>query len=228
MRPVIGLTAYVEPARWAAWHTDATLLHTWYPEAVTRCGGIPVLLPPQQDAATELVERVDALILTGGPDIAATMYGQEPHSANDRPRHMRDEFEVALYRTARDAGKPVLGICRGLQVMAVAEGGYLTQHLPDVTDLEHKSASEPFADHLARFMPGSLAHRLLGESLQVNSRHHQAVADPGRLVVTGLAEDDTVEACEVEGASFALGVQWHPEHGGDVRLFQALIAAASS
>lgn len=226
MRPVIGLTAYVEPARWAAWHTDATLLHAWYPEAVIRSGGVPVLLPPQQDAAAELVGSVDGLILTGGPDISATMYGQEPHPSNDLPRHLRDEFEVALYRQAREAGTPILGICRGLQIMAVAEGGYLTQHLPEVTDLVHRVKLGTFTEHLATFEPGSLAHGLLGEQMVVNSSHHQAVADPGRLLVTGRAADGTVEACEAPGSGFALGVQWHPEHGGDVRLFQALVDAA--
>lgn len=226
MRPVIGLTAYVEQAQWVAWHTDATLLHSWYPEAVVRSGGIPVLLPPQQEAATQLVNRIDALVLTGGPDLAATMYGQDPHPANDRPRHLRDEFEVALYRAAREADKPVLGVCRGLHIMAVAEGGYLTQHLPDVTDLAHRITLGAFTEHRASFTSGSLAHRLLGDAMVVNSSHHQAVADPGRLRITGIAEDRTVEACEEPNAAFVLGVQWHPEHGGDVRVFQGLIDAA--
>lgn len=225
VRPVIGLTAYVEPARWAAWHADATLLHSWYPEAVVRSGGIPVLLPPQQEAAAVLARRVDALILTGGPDISATMYGQEPHAANDRPRHLRDEFEVALYRAARQAGRPVLGICRGLQIMAVAEGGSLTQHLPDVSELSHRVKVGTFTEHPATFVPGSLVHSLLGDQMVVNSSHHQAVSDPGRLTVTGRAADGTIEACEAVGGEFALGVQWHPEYGGDVRLFQALVAA---
>lgn len=227
MRPVIGLTAYVEPARWAAWHTDATLLHAWYPEAVIRSGGIPVLLHPQQDAAADLVSRIDGLILTGGPDLAATMYGQDPHPSNDRPRHLRDEFEVAVYRAAREADLPVLGICRGLQIMAVSEGGYLTQHLPDVTDLPHRIKLGTFTEHTASFAPGSLIGQLLGAEMIVNSSHHQAVADPGRLQVTGRAPDATIEACEATGARFALGVQWHPEHGGDVRLFQALVAAST-
>lgn len=227
MRPVIGLTAYTEPAQWAAWQTDATLLHSWYPEAVIRAGGIPLLLPPQDDAAQALVARVDALILTGGPDIAATMYGQDPHPQNDTPRHLRDEFEVAVYRNARDAGIPVLGVCRGLQIMAVAEGGHLTQHLPDVTDLPHRIRPGTFTEHLAAFTPGSRIHALFGDEALVNSSHHQAVADPGRLTVTGRAQDGTIEACEVDGDVFALGVQWHPEHGGDVRVFQALVDAAA-
>jgi putative glutamine amidotransferase len=228
MRPVIGLTAYVEPARWVAWNTDAALLHAWYPEAVIRSGGIPVMLPPQQEAAAALASRIDALILTGGPDISATMYGQDPHPTNDRPRHLRDEFEVAMYRAVREAGKPVLGVCRGLQIMVVAEGGYLTQHLPDVTDLPHREKVGAFTEHGAMFAPDSIAHRLLGAQMTVNSSHHQAVGDPGRLSVTGRAEDGTIEVCEAVGDEFVIGVQWHPEYGGDVRLFQALVEAATS
>lgn len=228
MRPVIGLTAYTEPAQWAAWHTDATLLHAWYPEAVTRSGGIPVMLPPQEDAAAQLVARIDALILTGGPDISATMYGQEPHAQNDTPRHLRDEFEVSIYRNAREAGIPILGICRGLQIMAVAEGGYLTQHLPDVTDLAHRFQRGTFTEHGATFTADSLVASLLGPEMVVNSSHHQAVADPGRLTVTGRAQDGTIEVCEATDDPFTLGVQWHPEHGGDVRLFQALVDAATA
>ena len=226
MRPVIGLTAYVEQARWVAWDTDAALLHAWYPEAVIRSGGSPVLIPPQQGAAEELVSRVDALILTGGPDIAATVYGQVPHPTNDRPRHLRDEFELAVYRSARAAGAPVLGVCRGLQIMAVAEGGTLVQHLPEVTGLNHRERPGSFTEHGAHFSPGSLAHRLLGDRMTVNSSHHQAVDRPGRLTISGRAEDGTVEACEDPSAAFVLGVQWHPEYGGDVRLFQALVEAA--
>lgn len=226
MRPVIGLTAYVESARWVAWETDAALLHAWYPEAVIRSGGSPVLLPPQQEAAEQLASRIDALILTGGPDIAATLYGQDPHPTNDRPRHLRDEFEVALYRQVREAGKPVLGVCRGLQIMAVAEGGTLVQHLPDVSELSHRLRPGAFTEHGAKFAPGSLAYRILGSEMTVNSSHHQAVANPGRLTVSGRAADGTVEACEDPSSAFVLGVQWHPEYGGDVRLFQALVAAA--
>ena len=179
MRPVIGLTAYVEPARWVAWEDRCRAAA----RLVSR-GGDPfrdsqVMLPPQQEAAVALASR-PTLILTGGPDISATMYGQDPHPTNDRPRHLRDEFEVAMYRAVREAaGKPVLGVCRGLQIMAVAEGGYLTQHLPDVTDLPHREKVGAFTEHGAMFAPDSIAHRLLGAEMTVNSSHHQAVGDPG-------------------------------------------------
>ena len=128
------------------------------------------MLPPQQEAAVALASRIDALILTGGPDISATMYRAGSAPTNDRPRHLRDEFEVAMYRAVREAGKPVLGVCRGLQIMAVAEGGYLTQHLPDVTDLPHREKVGAFTEHGAMFALDSIAHRLLGAEMTVNRR----------------------------------------------------------
>ena len=225
MRPVIGLTSYVEPATWSSWHTHAALSHAWYHEAVIRAGGTAVLLPPGPDA--DVVSRLDALILTGGPDLAADLYGQQAHETNDEPRADRDSFELAAYRVARTRDLPVLGICRGVQVMAVAHGGSLTQHLPDVTALSHRHERGAFTEHRATFATGSLAQRILGDDLMVNSSHHQAVMNPGTLVVTGRAQDGTIEACEDPGAPFVLGVQWHPEYGADDRLFGALVMAAT-
>jgi putative glutamine amidotransferase len=226
MRAVVGLSAYEEPARWAAWATDAVLLHSWYPRSVRRAGGIPVLVPPQEpEAAATIVERLDAVVLTGGPDVDATLYNRTPHEANDPPRQERDAFEIALYRAARDAGVPVLGVCRGLQIMAVAEGGTLVQHLPEVSEVTHRLRLGTFVDHAAEFAPGSLAHSLFGASATVNSSHHQAVAEPGRLTVTGWAPDGTIEICEDPQARFLLGVQWHPEHMADTRLMEALLGA---
>lgn len=226
MRAVIGLSAYEEPARWSSWDTGAVLLHTWYPDAVRAVGAVPVLLPPQEpESVGVIVDRLDALVLTGGPDVDATLYNAVPHPANDEPRERRDAFEIALYRAARDAGVPVLGICRGLQIMAVAEGGALIQHLPEVSEVTHRLERGTFVDHEATFAPGSLAHDLFGDSCMVNSSHHQAVADPGRLQVTGWAPDETIEVCEDPAARFLLGVQWHPEHMTDTRLLEALAGA---
>lgn len=226
MRSVVGLSAYEEPARWGAWDTDAVLLHSWYPAAVRRVGAVPVLLPPQEpEHAGAIVDRIDALVLTGGPDVDATLYNVTPHPDNDPPREERDAFEIALYRAARDAGVPVLGVCRGLQIMAVAEGGSLVQHLPDVSEVTHRIRLGTFVDHEATFEPGSLVQELLGDSGIVNSSHHQAVADPGRLRVTGWAPDGTIEVCEDPHARFLLGVQWHPEHMADTRLLEGLVGA---
>jgi putative glutamine amidotransferase len=226
MRAIIGLTAYEEPAQWSSWDTSAVLLHSWYPDAVRKVGAVPVLLPPQEpEAAAALVDRLDALILTGGPDVDATLYNEGPHPTNDEPRPLRDAFEIAMYKAARDAGVPVLGICRGLQIMAVSEGGSLVQHLPDVSEVTHRLERGTFVDHEATFAPGSLAHELFGEQAVVNSSHHQAVAAPGRLTVTGWAPDGTVEVCEDPEARFLLGVQWHPEHMTDTRLLEGLLGA---
>lgn len=226
MRAVIGLSAYEEPARWSSWDTEAVLLHSWYSDAVRDAGAVPLLVPPQPpEAAAVVVDRLDALVLTGGPDVDATLYNAAPHPANDAPRPTRDAFEVALYLAARDAGLPVLGICRGLQIMAVAEGGSLVQHLPDVSEVTHRFERGTFVDHEATFAPGSLAYELFGPTEIVNSSHHQAVADPGRLSITGWAPDDTIEVCEDPQARFLLGVQWHPEHMADTRLLEALVGA---
>lgn len=226
MRAVVGLSAYEEPAQWSSWDTRAVLLHSWYSDAVRASGGVPLLVPPQEpEAAAVVVSRLDALVLTGGPDLDATLYNAAPHETNDEPREQRDTFELALYRAARDAGLPVLGICRGLQVMAVAEGGSLVQHLPDVSEVTHRLERGTFVDHEATFEPGSLAYELFGGDAVVNSSHHQAVADPGRLRVTGWAPDGTIEVCEDPAARFLLGVQWHPEHMNDRRLLDALLGA---
>jgi len=226
MRAVIGLSAYEEPAQWSSWDTEAVLLHSWYSDAVRAANAVPVLLPPQEpEAAAVIVDRLDALVLTGGPDVDATLYNAAPLETNDEPRSARDAFEIALYRAARDAGLPVLGICRGLQVMAVAEDGALIQHLPEVSDVTHRVERGTFVDHEATFLAGSLAHDLFGDSCVVNSSHHQAVADPGRLRITGWAPDQTIEVCEDPSARFLMGVQWHPEHMSDTRLLEALVGA---
>ena len=178
MRAVIGLSAYEEPAQWSSWDTEAVLLHSWYSDAVRAANAVPVLLPPQEpEAAAVIVDRLDALVLTGGPDVDATLYNAAPLETNDEPRSARDAFEIALYRAARDAGLPVLGICRGLQVMAVAEGGALIQHLPEVSDVTHRVERGTFVDHEATFLAGSLAHDLFGDSCTV---HPPASPSSGR------------------------------------------------
>lgn len=228
-RPVIGLTAYHEPARWRAWDGGAILLNDWYSDAFADSGAAPVLLPPLPEFTDDVLGRLDALVLTGGPDVAPARYGQAALATTDPPRAARDEAELRLYRAARDSGLPVLGICRGLQIMAVAEGGSLVQHLPTVTEDRHRDRPGTFLDHDVTFAEGSLLRRLLGERASVASSHHQAVADPGRLTPTGWAEDGTIEACEDPAArAFLVGVQWHPEAQEDRRLFDAFVAACSA
>jgi putative glutamine amidotransferase len=175
-----------------------------------------------------VVARLDGVVIAGGADVNPADYGDPPHETTDRPRLDRDRTERALYRVARDVGLPVLGICRGMQVMAVESGGRLVQDLPTAGyGTLHRRELGHFTSHGATFAPDSLVSRILTTtSSVVNSSHHQAVADPGSLRVTGHAEDGTVEVLEDPDAAFVLGVQWHPEMTDDHRLFAALVAAA--
>jgi putative glutamine amidotransferase len=226
-RPVIGITAYAEPARWGVWEMRAVLVPESYVRMVTEGGGRAVVLPPDDGDAADLVRRLDGLVLAGGADIEPARYGAEPHELTvTRPD--RDAGELAVLEAALDADLPVLGVCRGMELLAVACGGQLHQHLPDVLGGANKHAPAPgvYGSHRATFAPGSIVARLYGEDAEVNSYHHQAVSDPGKLTVTGWADDGVVEALEHPDRRFVFGVQWHPEMAGDVRPFRALVEAA--
>ncbi|MET8994145.1 gamma-glutamyl-gamma-aminobutyrate hydrolase family protein [Amycolatopsis sp. NPDC004169] len=226
-RPVIGLTSYLEPAKFLVWETEAALLHRVYVDCVVAAGGIPVLLPPVSDAHERLVSTVDGLVLTGGADVEPGRYGAEPHPAT-YVRPERDAFEFGLFEAARKAGKPVLGVCRGLQVMSVALGGTLTQHLPEARETtEHQPAPATFGRGTVTLAEGSRAAAILGPETKTLCYHHQAIDRLGAgLEPVGWAADGTIEAAELPG-EFTLGVQWHPEQDSDdVRLFQALVEAS--
>jgi putative glutamine amidotransferase len=226
-RPVIGLTSYLEPAKFLVWETEAVLLHRVYVDCVVAAGGIPVLLPPVSDAYDRLMSTVDALVLTGGADVEPERYGQEQHPTTYiRPN--RDAFEFGLFEAARKAGKPVLGVCRGLQVMSVALGGTLVQHLPEARETtEHQPAPATFGRGTVTLADGSRAAAILGPETKTLCYHHQAIDRLGDgLEPVGWAADGTIEAAEVPG-EFTLGVQWHPEQDSDdVRLFRALVDAS--
>jgi putative glutamine amidotransferase len=230
---VIGLTTYNEPARMLVWDTEFALLHATYVAATERAGGIAVLLPPQaaeaQDSAADVLDRLDGLVLTGGADVDPARYDQPPGERTSRPRALRDEWEIALARGALDRDLPLLAICRGLQIVNVALGGSLHQHLPEVTGHEgHQPGPGVFGAVYVDLKPGTRTAALLGPRVRASCHHHQAIARlaPG-LRVTGHAEDGTVEAIEVLGQAFAVGVQWHPEEDSeDTRLFAGLVAAA--
>jgi putative glutamine amidotransferase len=229
-RPVIGLTCYLEQAEWGAWSIPAALIPHWYLDLFDRAGADVVLLAPGSRA--EVVDRLDGLAIAGGADVDARLYGAEPDVTADAPRESRDTSELALYRRARERDIPVLGICRGLQIMAVAHGGSLHQNLPDISELVHRERPGEFVDHDATFEPGSLIARTLGiTSGTVNSSHHQAVADAGDLTITGRAPDGTVEVCEDPSGRFVVGVQWHPEHPdrsvSDLPLVRAFVEACA-
>ncbi|WP_410659741.1 gamma-glutamyl-gamma-aminobutyrate hydrolase family protein [Amycolatopsis sp. lyj-112] len=226
--PLIGLTSYLEPAKFLVWETEAALLHRVYVDGIVAAGGVPVLLPPVSDAYDRLVSAVDGLVLVGGADVDPARYGQEQH-ATTYTRPNRDEFEFGLLRSALDARKPVLGVCRGLQVLSVALGGTLTQHLPDTVDsTDHQPAPAVFGTTTVNLAEGSRAAAILGAETKVPCYHHQAIDRLGEgLIPVGWAADGTIEAAELPGEGFVLGVQWHPEQNpDDIRLFEALVAAA--
>jgi putative glutamine amidotransferase len=228
MRPIIGITTYVEPASWGVWHDlETTLLPHAYTEAVTRAGGRAVLLPPD-DLDADVLRVLDGLVLSGGADLGPELYGAEPEPLTvTRPD--RDVAEMALARGALAADLPILGVCRGMQLLTVAAGGTLHQHLPEVLGHErHRPAPGVYGSHQARFTPGSRIAELMGDDLGVHCYHHQGVADPGSLTVTGRTADGSAEAVEDPDRRFVLGVQWHPEVTRDKRLFGALVNAAAS
>jgi putative glutamine amidotransferase len=226
MRPIIGITTYVEPASWGVWHDlETTLVPHAYVEAVTIAGGRAVLLPPD-DLDADILGRLDGLVLSGGADLGADLYGAEPEPLTDT-RPSRDAGEMLLARAALDADLPILGVCRGMQMLTVAAGGRLHQHLPDVLGHEkHRPAPGVYGTHDATFAAGSRIAGLMGDERAINCYHHQGVADPGTLTVTGHAEDGLPETVEDPARRFVLGVQWHPEVSRDKRLFGALITAA--
>ncbi|WP_373300571.1 gamma-glutamyl-gamma-aminobutyrate hydrolase family protein [Amycolatopsis deserti] len=220
----MGLTTYTEKASWGVWHTDAALLPSSYVDSVRNVGGIPVLLPAGD---TDVLSAVDALILTGGADVEPHRYGQQPQDKTvTRPE--RDAFEFALVRAALDRGMPVLGVCRGMQVLNVALGGSLTQHLPDrVGHSEHQPSPGVYGPTHVTLADGSRVAGILGAQTKCQCYHHQAVEELGDgLRAVGWAADGTIEAVELPGADFVVGVQWHPEQDTqEVRLFAALVAA---
>lgn len=228
--PLIGLSTYVERAHYGVWSETAALVPYSYVGAVVRAGGAPVLLPPSPWDASAIVEKLDGLVLTGGPDLEPGLYGAEPHSLTDVPRRERDAWEIALCRAALQRSLPLLAICRGLQVLNVACGGTLHQHLPDVlgTDAHRSNPGEmtPNAVHLS---PASTVASILGDSTEGLCHHHQAIDNLGKdLVAVGFAVDGTVEAVERPGPALTIGVQWHPEDNpNDDRLFIALVRAAA-
>jgi gamma-glutamyl-gamma-aminobutyrate hydrolase PuuD len=221
VRPVrIGLTTYREPAAWGPWNEPADLLPATYADAVYSSGGLPLLLPPVAGTLISMVslvdsalDAVDGLLVAGGADVDPARYGAERHPRTGSARADRDDWEIALTRSAIQRGMPVLGVCRGMQVLAVALGGTLLQHLPDTTGTEeHCQVVGVHGRHLVRVSPNSRLGRAVGPRIEVASYHHQAVDRlPKPLVATAWADDGTIEACEADDNSWTVGVQWHPE-----------------
>jgi putative glutamine amidotransferase len=236
-RPRIGICTALEHARWTVWDQEAFLLDRSYVDAIQAAGGLALMIPPDPQAAREpdeVLDVLDGLILAGGSDIDAATYGEEPHAATQGTRRERDDFEVALARRALERDIPLLGICRGMQLMNVARGGTLIQHLPDDFGHEdHRRVPGSFdgADHDVRLAGGSLAARAAGEvDHSTKSHHHQGVAQLGDgFVATGWSTlDELPEAIEDPARRFALGVQWHPEADPGSQLIASLVREAAA
>jgi gamma-glutamyl-gamma-aminobutyrate hydrolase PuuD len=227
-RPVIGITTYITPAKWSNWELEAALVPADYVRAVERAGGRALLVPPSHDGVEETLESLDGLIFSGGSDLDPELYGQEAHAETSDVMRNRDTAELALLEAALERDMPVLAICRGSQVLNVARGGDLVQHLPDVVgDEKHKHTPGTFADHHVSVEDGSRLASVLGERAPVKSHHHQGFGKVGGgLRVVAHADDGTIEAVEDPTRRFALGVLWHPEAGEDARLFEELVREA--
>jgi putative glutamine amidotransferase len=235
-RPRIGLCTALERARWTVWDQEAFLLSRSYVDALQAAGAIAVMLPPDEwlaDHPEDGLDALDALVLAGGADIDPAGYGTAPHPKTVNTRPERDRAEIALARGALERDLPVLGICRGMQLLNVALGGTLIQHLPDDfghTDHRRSLGSFDNADHDVRLAEGSLAARAAGETLHATkSHHHQGVDRLGEgLVASGWSVlDELVEAIELPGRRFVLGVQWHPEVDPRSRVVRSFVRAAA-
>jgi putative glutamine amidotransferase len=229
----IGICAALERARWGPWEDTLTMRPRSYAAAVPAAGGLALLLPPDEAAAEApdpLLDLLDALILAGGSDLDPATYGAAPHPETSGIWPVRDRFELALARRALERGMPLLGVCRGMQVMNVGRGGSLVQHLPDLLGGDdHRHTPGAFADHEVRLEPGSLAATAAAaERITIKSHHHQGIDELGEgFVASGWSvNDDLVEAIELPGHPFVLGVLWHPEEDLRSRVVGALVDAA--
>jgi putative glutamine amidotransferase len=231
---VVGICAAVERVSWGVWDGyEVTLAPRNYVRALQRAGAIALVLPPDEVAVADpdvLLDRVDALLLAGGADIDPSSYGAAAHPETKGTWPERDRFELAMTRRALERDMPVLGICRGMQLINVATGGTLDQHLPEsIGDGRHRSIAGTFGTHHVRLAEGSLACGAAGtDALMVLSHHHQGVEKVGEgLEVSGWSvDDDIVEAIELPDRRFALGVVWHPEEDETSAIIPALVEAA--
>jgi gamma-glutamyl-gamma-aminobutyrate hydrolase PuuD len=228
-RPIVGITTYLTPARFGDWETESALVPAEYVRAVEAAGGRALLVPPSEDALDDTLDTVDALVFSGGSDLGPETYGAEAHAATAGVSPERDRAELALLSAALARDLPVLAICRGSQILNVARGGDLEQHLPDVVgDDKHKQNPGEFTDHDVELEPSTRVGRLLGERAPVKSHHHQGYGRLGDgLVPAACADDGTIEAIEDPSRRFALGVLWHPEAGDDLTLFEELVREAA-
>jgi putative glutamine amidotransferase len=227
-RPIVGITTYLVPAAWGAWNLEAALVPADYVRAVATAGGAPLLVPPGA-AVAETLDTVDGLVFSGGSDLDPELYDAETHPETSGWFRERDDFELGLMQAALQRDLPILAICRGSQVLNVALGGDLEQHVPDRVGTElHREVPGVFSSHDVEVLDGTRLAGLLGERHDVKSHHHQGFGELGDgLREAARASDGTLEALEAPDRRFALGVLWHPEAGKDLALFEALVAEAA-
>ena len=228
MRPVIGITSYAQDARWGVWHVPAALIPLAYVDAVERAGGRALVIPPAEEDVEETLDALDGIVFSGGADVDPARYGAEVHPETDTPQTRRDAGELALLTAALERDMPTLAICRGFQLLNVARGGDLVQHLPErVGNDDQKQVPGEFAVHPVEIKEGSRLASIVGVGSDVTSHHHQGLGRVGEgLVETAWATDGTLEAVEDPSLRFAVGVQWHPEAAQDAALFDALVEQA--
>jgi len=229
MKPVVGITSYAEEVTWGAWVEEAALVPLAYVRAIERAGGRPLVVPPSEDAIEETLSVLDGILFSGGSDLDPQLYEAEAHPETQGVHEARDRAEMALLAAALERDMPVLAVCRGSQVLNVARGGDLIQHLPDELGHEqHKHTPGEYSDHDVTLEPDTRVGGILGERAPVKSHHHQGFGRIGEgLRQVGYAEDGTVEALEDPSKRFAVGVLWHPEEGEDMALFEALVEEAA-
>ena len=225
-RPIIGITCPSRPTKWAKWELDAVVIPTTYHKMVDRCGGIPILIPP--GSSVEIIDKIDGLIIAGGPDISPEIYGQENGKFTNETYLEQDISEIALIKSAIEKDLPLLCICRGFQLLCAIHDGVLYQHLPETNGFEdHGGWDGNVTEHGVNIVEGSRLEKIMGNRIIANSTHHQGVKDPGSLKITALSSHDgLIEAVEIEKLTFCIGVQWHPERIEHVSLYQAFIDSA--
>jgi gamma-glutamyl-gamma-aminobutyrate hydrolase PuuD len=227
-KPVVGITTYVEDAAWGYWQLPAALIPQMYVEMLESAGARPLLVPPSESGVEETLDALDGLLLSGGADLDPASYGAEPDPATNNIRPERDRAELALLEGALARDMPVLAVCRGSQILNVARGGDLVQHLPEVVgDEHHRETPGTFSEHPVRIEDDSQLGSIASGHGPVASSHHQGFGRIGEgLREVAWADDGTVEGLEDPSHQFALGVLWHPEAGEDARLFEALVSEA--
>jgi len=227
-KPIIGITTYLTLARFGVWEDEAALIPAAYVRAVETAGGRALLVPPSMEGIDETLDALDGLLFSGGSDLDPEIYGQETHAETNGVVPERDRAEIALLQAALERDMPVLAVCRGSQVLNVARGGDLVQHLPEVVgDEKHKHTPGVFADHDVDLVSGTRVQQILGDHAPVKSHHHQGYGQLGEgLREAARADDGTIEALEDPSLRFAVGVLWHPEAGEDFALFEALVEEA--